>query len=104
MHIEQLDKQKETLFGTHNFVISLLKHWEIANEHSNGNINKKVLKEFKKSLSKLNPLVKNGEAKHPRILPYKHHITTLLIQHFHSVVGHRRQELVLASLRQKFGS
>ena len=88
------------------------------NKHlSNGNYTKKVLKETKTSLYQLSPLVRDGvfvvggrlknakineEAKHPIILPYKHHITDLIIKHYHVKVGHMGQESVLASLREIF--
>jgi hypothetical protein len=87
------------------------------NKHlSNGNYTKKVLKETKTSLYQLSPLVRDGvlvvgerlknaqineEAKHPIILPYKHHITDLIIKH-HVKAGHMGQESVLASLRERF--
>ncbi|XP_028404811.1 uncharacterized protein LOC114527377 [Dendronephthya gigantea] len=78
---------------------------------------KKSLKNIKTSLYKLNPLVKDGllvvggqlkkaqineESKHPIILPYKHHVTNLIIQQYHHMVGHMGQESVLASLRERF--
>ena len=36
------------------------------------------------------------------ILPYKHHVTNLIIKHHHVAVGHMGQESVLASLRERF--
>lgn len=40
------------------------------------------------------------EAKHQIILPYRHHITSLIIQKHHQEAGHLGQEYVLSSLRQ----
>ena len=71
------------------------------------------------SLCKLNPVL-NGEgilrvggrlenadvsydAKHEIILPYRHHITNLIIQKYHQEAGHLGQEYVLSSLGQLYG-
>ena len=70
------------------------------------------------SLSKLNPVL-DGEgilrvggrlekaaisydAKHQIILPYRHHVTNLIIQKYHQETGHLGQEYVLSSLRQLY--
>ena len=70
------------------------------------------------SLSKLNPVL-DGEgilrvggrlenaaisydAKHQIILPYRHHVTNLIIQKYHQEAGHLGQEYVLSSLRQLY--
>ena len=42
------------------------------------------------------------ETKHPIILPSNHHITLLIINYYHSRLGHVGQERVLAEVRQKF--
>ena len=42
------------------------------------------------------------EAKHPIILPNKHHITSLIIRHHHESVGHSGCDFVLSSVRQRF--
>jgi hypothetical protein len=42
------------------------------------------------------------EAKHPLILPSKHHVTDLIIRHHHLLAGHSGPVYVLASLRQVF--
>ena len=42
------------------------------------------------------------EAKHPMIIPNKHHITELLIRHYHVVEGHSGPTQVLATVRQKY--
>ena len=71
----------------------------------------------KSDLKKLNPMMKDGlmrvggrlqhapvnyEAKHPIILPNKHHITSLIIRHHHESVGHSGCDFVLSSVRQRF--
>ena len=70
------------------------------------------------SLSKLNPML-DGEGilrvagrlenadisyddKHQIILPYRHHVTNLIIQKYHQEAGHPGQEYVLSSLRQLY--
>ncbi|XP_015747609.1 PREDICTED: uncharacterized protein LOC107327381 [Acropora digitifera] len=78
---------------------------------------KRLIKKMGASLSKLNPQVHDGllrvggcigqapfcyDLKHPVILPYKHHITDLIIKDHHLKVGHMGQESVLSSLRQKY--
>ena len=40
--------------------------------------------------------------KHPIILPKKHHVTSLLINHYHMLSGHSGKEFVLSLLRQKY--
>ena len=40
------------------------------------------------------------ERKHPIILPYKHHVTDLIIKQCHENLGHMGQESVLSSLRE----
>jgi len=42
------------------------------------------------------------EAKHPIILPYRHHVTDLIISQHHQNTGHLGQEYVLSSLRQLY--
>ena len=76
---------------------------------------KKVLKKAGASIRQLNPQLKEGllrvggrlvnaplgdERKHPVILPYKHHVTDLIIKQCHENLGHMGQESVLSSLRE----
>ena len=42
------------------------------------------------------------EAKHPIVLPYRHHVTDLIISQHHQKTGHLGQEYVLSSLRQLY--
>ena len=42
------------------------------------------------------------EAKHPAILPSHHHITCLIIRHYHFRLGHAGPEQVLAEVRQRY--
>ncbi len=42
------------------------------------------------------------EAKHPVILPNNHHVTQLIISHYHLRLGHAGPERVLAEIRQRF--
>ena len=78
---------------------------------------KKTLQKAGSSLYKLNPKMNEGvlvvgrrlenaqindEAKHPMILPYKHHVTNLIIKHHHVAVGHMSQESVIGGLAVKF--
>ncbi|XP_048586408.1 uncharacterized protein LOC116604491 [Nematostella vectensis] len=70
-----------------------------------------------KSISKLCPQKGNGlirvggrigkaqvdyELRHPIILPYKNHVTDLIIMDHHQSVGHMGQESVLSSLRNEY--
>ncbi len=41
-------------------------------------------------------------ARHPVILPARHHVATLIVRECHAVSGHMGQEYVLAALRQRF--
>ena len=78
---------------------------------------KRLMKIAGASVSKLNPRIENGllpaggrigraplpyELKHPVILPYKHHVTDLIISDHHQRMGHLGQESVLSSLRKKY--
>ena len=78
---------------------------------------KGLMKKAGASVSKLNPRIENGllraggrigraplqyEVKHPVILPYKHHVTDLIIRDHHQRMGHLGQESVLSSLRKKY--
>ena len=78
---------------------------------------KGLMKKAGASVSKLNPRIENGplraggrigraplpyELKHPVILPYKHHVTDLIIRDHHQRMGHLGQESVLSSLRKKY--
>ena len=70
------------------------------------------------SLSKLNPVLDSEgilrvggrlenaaisyDNKHQIILPYRHHVTNLIIQKYHQEAGHPGQEYVLSSLRQLY--
>ncbi|GFX74721.1 integrase catalytic domain-containing protein [Trichonephila clavipes] len=42
------------------------------------------------------------EQKHPMFIPKEHHFTSLVIRHFHRVIFHAGQELVLSLIRQQF--
>ncbi|KAL9977579.1 hypothetical protein ACROYT_G014998 [Oculina patagonica] len=42
------------------------------------------------------------DAKHQMILPQRHHVTTLLIRHYHELLGHCGPEHLLARLREEF--
>ena len=42
------------------------------------------------------------EAKHPTILPKDHHVSDLIIRHYHLVSGHSRIEHTLSLIRQKY--
>ena len=68
-------------------------------------------------LNKLNPILVDGilrmggrferatisfNAKHPMILPPHHHVTDLIIQHYHRQEGHMGPTQVLATIRQMF--
>ena len=78
---------------------------------------KGLMKKAGASVSKLNPRIENGplraggrigraplpyKLKHPVILPYKHHVTDLIIRDHHQRMGHLGQESVLSSLRKKY--
>eukprot|EP00795_Rhopilema_esculentum_P017675 gene17675-9329_t len=70
------------------------------------------------SLRRLDPVIINGvmsvggrlsnapfnsyEAKHQIILPKQHHVSDLIIRHFHLRSGHFGQEYVLACIRERF--
>ena len=79
---------------------------------------KKVLKKAGASIRWLNPQLKEGllrvggrlvnapfgdERKHPIILPYKHHVTDLIIKQCPENWCHMGQESVLSSLRERDG-
>jgi len=40
--------------------------------------------------------------KHPFIFPKRHHVTKLIVQHYHELVGHSGTQHVLAATREKF--
>ena len=76
---------------------------------------RKVLKKAGASIRRLNPQLKEGlwrvegrlvnapfgdERKQLIILPYKHHVTDLIIKQCHENLGHMGQESVLSSLRE----
>ena len=42
------------------------------------------------------------EAKHPVLLPKKHHVVELIVRHYHLISGHSGKEHVLLLLRDKF--
>ncbi|XP_071950072.1 uncharacterized protein [Antedon mediterranea] len=69
------------------------------------------------SLIKLDPIVMNGlmrvggrlkrseisdAAKHQIILPKNHHVTLLILRHYHAISGHSGVEHTLAAIRQRF--
>ncbi|XP_055623242.1 uncharacterized protein LOC129766680 [Toxorhynchites rutilus septentrionalis] len=43
-----------------------------------------------------------GDAKNPIILPRDHHITTLIINHYHALYHHQNHEIVINQVRQKY--
>jgi hypothetical protein len=71
----------------------------------------------KSSLYKLDPTLEDGllrvggrlrrahldhDAKHPVILPKKHHVSNLIINHYHLVSGHSGLEYTLSLIRQSY--
>jgi hypothetical protein len=88
----------------------------LSNSNRPAATTKKMLRKAGTSIHQLNPILKEGllcvggrldyaqiddHAKHPFILlPYKHHITDMIIRYYHIIVGHMGQESVLSSLRQ----
>ena len=69
------------------------------------------------SIHRLDPYFKNGilrvggrlncaellpETAHPTILPYKNHVTTLIIRHLHRHLGHVGHNHVIAAIREKY--
>ncbi|XP_072177022.1 uncharacterized protein [Diadema setosum] len=69
------------------------------------------------TISSLDPMLSDGllkvggrlqhaqmpsSAKHQYILPRKHHVTTLVMQHVHRRVGHQGQNHMVAEIRQKY--
>ena len=44
----------------------------------------------------------SNEAKHQIILPKHHHVSMLIVRHYHEVFGHSGKEYVLSEIRQKF--
>lgn len=80
---------------------------------------KSTKKSIKRSstIYKLNPELKDGvlsvggrlgnapiseNAKHPSILPKNHHVTDLIIRHYHLLSSHAGKEHVLSMLRERF--
>lgn len=78
---------------------------------------KKAIQKEGHSIYRLDPQIKDGlmvaggrldnapideSTKHPIILPYKSHVTDLIVEDCHWKVGHMGQETVLTSLRNKF--
>ena len=78
---------------------------------------KRNLQNIRSSLYQLNSMLKdnmialggrlqfasiNEEVKHPIILPSKNHVIDLVTRYYHGLVGHMRQESVLACLGEKF--
>ena len=78
---------------------------------------KKILRKAGASIRQLKPQLKEGllrvggrlanapvgyEKRHPVIIPYKHHVTDLIIKQCHESLGHMGQESVLSSLRETF--
>jgi hypothetical protein len=68
-------------------------------------------------LATLNPILMDGvirvggrlkhapisyEAKHPMILPNNDHVSTLIIRHYHEILGHAGREHVLSFVRQRY--
>ena len=51
---------------------------------------------------RLKLLQMHPEAKHPIILPRKHQVTKVLVEHFHRRNGHIGPEHVLSLLREKY--
>ena len=69
------------------------------------------------SIYKLDPVLENGllrvggrlehapienDAKHPIILPKKHHVTKLIVEYFHHASGHSGVEYTLSLIRQRY--
>ncbi|XP_014676486.1 PREDICTED: uncharacterized protein LOC106816399 [Priapulus caudatus] len=50
------------------------------------------------------PLPDHDSAKHPAILPPDHHVTKLIIEHFHKITGYAGAERVFAEIRQNYWS
>lgn len=51
---------------------------------------------------RLNRAELSPETAHPIILPYKDHVTTLIIRHMHRQLGHFGRNHVIAAIREKY--
>lgn len=86
-------------------------HEEVVALRTHGRVNRNS------RIAKLNPIMCDGllrvggrlteapiefHAKHPIILPHKHHVTNLIIRDCHERVGHQGREHVLCALREKY--
>ena len=93
------------------------KHFSDVMKALNDNLVSKEFAVKKSQLNKLNPILHDGilrvggrlerstmsfNAKHPMILPQHHHVTDLIIQHYHRQEGHTGPTQVLAAIRQMF--
>ena len=88
----------------------------ISDSIQQGKSNQNTVKK-NSSIYKLDPVLENGllrvggrlehapienDAKHPIILPKKHHVTKLLIEYFHRASAHSGVEYTLSLIRQKY--
>ena len=92
----------------------MIKILSSANGDGSNKAGKKSIQKAGLSIYKLNPQLKDGllmvggrlvhapvdeNMKHSVMLPYKHHVTDLVVQSYHQNVG---QKSVLSCLRNKF--
>ena len=107
--------EKIVKFVQHQYFPEEIKILESINKQTQKLPNRYLRRTSK--LRKLNPILVNGmirvegrlekspipfSAKHPMILPQKHHITELIIRHYHQREGHMGPRQVLAAIRQSF--
>lgn len=89
----------------------------VALKNSDASMNTKKMVKKSSRLSTLSPFISEGvlrvggrldrasisfDAKHPIIVPNKHHIADLIIQHYHQMEGHSGARQVLATIQQEF--
>lgn len=97
-------------------IISLTQRQDFSTELKSLNTGKPIPKNS--SLASLNPFLHSVDTmrvggrlefnpisfdqQHPVILPSKHHITTLIVRHYHELKHHVRPQGLLAFVRQKY--
>ena len=92
---------------------------QVLVHHSNDHGERKFARKIKKSsnIYKLDPILEDGllrvggrlekaplqqDAKHPIILPKHHHISELIIRHYHCASGHSGLEYTLSLIRERY--
>nr|XP_049461184.1 uncharacterized protein LOC125906437 isoform X2 [Anopheles coluzzii] len=106
---ENLDKAEKLLLQKAQWeiyeddLVQLSLNGQVSKNSTIKNLNPQVIEGLLRARGRLaNICYLSDDVKQPIILPKRHHVTELIIQHYHERYMHKKMEAVIAAIRQRF--